>query len=196
MDLHKSLFKDAVKYLGKEELSWETPTKRRIETALKKIHRDVFKVPGDLRAQHDTVHYLLTEGVELKNIPREYTILVLIRYLLEVMKRYQGEGEGSLIFQSVFGATMLVKARSFQLEAFDHLNSGIFHPIRSTIMDHLQCAAQELEELYLSRTDPDFGKIKTLGMMELVKEELIAVTCHPRRVQWWMDEEEKKELGF
>lgn len=113
-------------------------------------------------------------------------------FILDILRLYRGENNVLEENVNTFGKMVLEKAIALQVELQDLVYFEC--PITKEIATRLCKICKEIEELFCAITDPLFVQLQTYIRVETFKEELIQKTCHPKRVQWWMDTAEYCEI--
>lgn len=117
---------------------------------------------------------------------------VSMRYILEILRTFREDESIMEKHSDKFGKAVLRKAIELQNELQDSLISDC--PVFKEISKRLVYVCEEVEELYYVLTDPLFVQIRTYSQVMVFKKELIERTCHPKRIQWWMDYEEYNDI--
>jgi hypothetical protein len=117
----------------------------------------------------------------------------MFRFALDILRKYNGE-ESFLESRPTLGSLTLEKATLFY-NGMDEAVAKTDNPVQLYFLSEIKKKCEEIRDLYLMKTENQvYHLLKRLNMMRAIKEELIQKTCHPSRVQWWMDEEEKQEV--
>lgn len=191
MDLPPT-FEITVKYLDTVESV--QPHHMKVKAAQKRIRECIASVPrpGDVERQTKTMLYLMSivGGKRPNTIIDWFASCVTLEYLRKIQITYRGLE--SVVDNELF-PYILHKSRLFQLEAEAAWETSE-NPVLRTLWNECMRIGRECEENFCAQHVPDFPMSKALAMNLIIKEELVQKTCHPSRVQWFLDEDEKKEI--
>lgn len=114
---------------------------------------------------------------DYSTIPHRYTVYVMFRYMLNILKNnpdYDG-------FTNAFKKVAIEKAT----EAITAVS-----PCTGLLDVTLAIVCKEFRELAISLWDNEYTIEMTNTMLEEVREELMAKTWHPSRLRWCLDTED------
>lgn len=195
-DMDYGNYSDAVNYL-EYKFDYDRQHHMQVKAALKRAFDvPMFLPPSKEQAtQVRTIRTLMTLAEHQEGLTHNFTIYVLNRYILEILKTRQGQD--SVVDNPAFGAVVLERAKQMDLEVdgvYDRVPAFAKCKVHRRILDSTRATCKEISELFQSLYRPEWVQAKAKEFTYTVGEELMAKACHPNRVQWWMDTEEYKEI--
>lgn len=195
-------FISVVHYLKEAQTAIETKTKLH-HMKLKAAHRRCFVNPFfDAPTTHEkqvrTLQEMLGEMRWHKqgSLPQVFCVYAAMKFSLEILKTKHGE-ESAIEKETRLATVMMERAEEIHKSAVANLTGNDpdhDHPLYKEFFAQLILICEEMHELYSSLMVPEYQKTKCVEFTNMFKEELMQKTCHPSRVQWWMDVEEYAEI--
>lgn len=168
-----------------------------VKAALKKCFDvPVYTEPSDVVAQTNTLAFLLNElsGYSINSLPRVFIGFKLMAYTTEILQTKSDKGS---VIDTYPGLSKVFLDRTIEIAKTSREqleNTPESHKVMVKLLCELINLCDLANELYLSIYNEEYKKTKCILALDKFKEELIQKTCHPQRVQWWMDYEEYQEL--
>jgi len=131
------------------------------------------------------------------SLPQVFCVYSVMKFSLEILKNKRGMENSVIEKEGKLGTVLMDRTVRIQETAVDMLTGNDTdhdHPIYKEIFAQLVVICEEVRDLYSSVMLPEYQKTKCVESLQQFKEELMQKTCHPSRVQWWMDQEDYQEI--
>jgi hypothetical protein len=188
---NRAALKKSVKFMSNVK---ENPRRNTIDAAIRKGSLTFYTISKDTNDQHHCIHELLAlpHLLEENSLGYMFAVNVMFKFALDILRKYHGE-DSILEKHPDFGDLILEKATRFRNMARRALWETS-NPVRKHYLSEIEKKCVEIRDLYQIKTSRNYLLIQQVKTMLRIKEELIQKACHPSRVQWFLDEEEKKDI--
>jgi hypothetical protein len=153
------------------------------------LHEPVYEFEtGTLEEQRVILHTLHELSSWGEYTPLWYVAVCMYsRYVSDLLYSVRGSTLENL--GSGYREIISLRAKVIQIK-----ERAAMTPIHMYMHDMILFYAEGAIEMYQCLMSTTHQREKTKQLIETIREELMRKTWHPSRVQWWMDEEEKKEI--
>lgn len=137
---------------------------------------------------------------------RHFMTFLIMRFALSILRNHRGmtssvmenneQGKDHLpsLLGVTFGDIVIHRAECFLRDQIPkelhrrHCKCAVF------MLHEIRGACTELVDLYRSLKDPNYAQAQCETRLATFKEELIARTCHPARIAWWMSHDDIRDI--
>lgn len=146
------------------------------------------------RTMAEMLHHM--SRYELGTMPQLFTVYQVLKYSLDILETKSLEAAENLFVKGTLGPVFLERTVEIHAEAVENLTKPKYenNPVAKELVIQILDMCERANEMYSLLFVPEYRQDKTAKMLETFKEELIRKTCHPKRVMWWMDHEEHREI--
>jgi hypothetical protein len=153
----------------------------------------MFTDPSEDEQEHiDTLGDII-EYFDFPGFAPRFTLVSVIA--MSYVQKLLQTRRGSIVESDpMFGNSVLLNAGRLKEKSVAVMQGITTSKVELELLSRLIQLCDSVIELYSALMIPEYVQKETHARVEILKEDLMRAAWHPSRVQWWMDEELKKDL--